>query len=190
MFAVDVSIVISKIKFHQKILYIDILAIMKKKAKEEAGDYPLYYTEWNGSKEFDRNYHAAFIAQTIAYNEGLVEGYSYWTVSDIFEEQGMKLGPFKNEFGLLTNHGIAKPSYRIFQALHEARDKRLTVEGAHRTAEVLALNGDKEITVFAYNHDIERRNIKVEKMNILICGKVSSITKAVIDEKHSNPLNT
>lgn len=167
----------------------DVLAIMTKKAKEEAGDYSLYYTEWNGSKEFDTNYHAAFIAQTIAYNEGLVEGYSYWTVSDIFEEQGMKPGPFKNEFGLLTNHGIAKPSYRIFQALHEAGNKRLTVEGEHRTAEVFALKGDKEITIFAYNHDIERRDIKAEDMSILVCGKVSSIKKAVIDEKHCNPLN-
>ena len=31
----------------------DILFQMTKKAKEEAGDLPLYYTEWNGSKEYD-----------------------------------------------------------------------------------------------------------------------------------------
>ena len=64
----------------------DILAQMTKKAKAEAGDLPLYYTEWNGAKDFDTSYQAAFILQTLAYNEGLVEGYSYWTVSDIFEE--------------------------------------------------------------------------------------------------------
>lgn len=77
----------------------DILAQMTKKAKKEAGNYPLYYTEWNGSIEYDTCYQAAFVAQTIAYNHGLVEGYSFWTVSDIFEEMGMKPGPFKNEFG-------------------------------------------------------------------------------------------
>lgn len=166
----------------------DIMAKMTQKAKEEAGDYPLFYTEWNGSKEFDTNYHAAFIAQTLAYNEGLVEGYSYWTVSDIFEEQGMKPSPFKNEFGLLTNHGVAKPSYRVFQALHEAGDKRLTVEGSHRTAEVFALKGNKQIMIFAYNHDIERREIKAEEMNIVIQGKLAAISKAVIDENHCNPM--
>lgn len=34
----------------------DILFQMTKKAKEEAGDLPLYYTEWNGSKEYDTSY--------------------------------------------------------------------------------------------------------------------------------------
>lgn len=168
----------------------DVLAQLTRKAKEEAGDYPLYYTEWNGSKEYDTSYQAAFIVQTLAYNEGLVEGYSYWTVSDIFEEMGMKPGPFKNEFGLQTNHGIPKPSYRIFEALHEAGDKRLTVEGSHRTAEVFALKKDKEITVFAYNHDLERRNIKAEEMKIVLNGKIASIAKSVIDENHCNPLKT
>ncbi len=166
----------------------DILLQMTRKAKDEAGDFPLYYTEWNGSKEFDTCYQAACIVQTISYNEGLVEGYSFWTVSDIFEEMGMKPNPFKNEFGTQTNHGIAKPSYRLFQALHEAGDKRLTVEGTHHTAEVLVLKDEKKIMVFAYNHDIERRDIKEEEMNIVLHGRVSSIEKAVIDENHCNPL--
>lgn len=166
----------------------DILFRMTQKAKEEAGELPLYYTEWNGSKEFDTSYQAAFLVQTIAYNEGLVEGYSYWTVSDIFEEMGMKPGPFKNEFGLQTNHGIPKPSYRVFQLLHEAGDKRLNVEGSHETAEVLALKKDKEVTVIVYNHDLERRNIKNEEVILKLNGAIASVRKAVIDEKHCNPL--
>ena len=166
----------------------DILFQMTKKAKEEAGDLPLYYTEWNGSKEYDTSYQAAFIAQTLAYNEGLVEGYSYWTVSDIFEEMGMKPGPFKNEFGIQTNHGIPKPSYRMFQILHEAGDRRLSVEGSHRTAEVLALKKEKEVMVIVYNHDLERKDIKAEDVTLKLEGKIASVKKAVIDEKHCNPL--
>jgi len=166
----------------------DILAQMTKKAKEEAGDYPLYYTEWNGSKEYDTCYQAAFAAQTLAYNHGLVEGYSFWTVSDIFEEMGMKPGPFKNEFGIQTNHGIAKPVYRLFQALHEAGDIRLQAEGSHERAEVLVLKKDREIMVFAYNHDLDRRNVQKEEMEITLEGSVKTIKKAVIDEEHCNPL--
>ena len=166
----------------------DILAQMTKKAKEEAGDYPLYYTEWNGSKEYDTCYQAAFAVQTLAYNHGLVEGYSFWTVSDIFEEMGMKPGPFKNEFGIQTNHGIAKPVYRLFQALHEAGDIRLQAEGSHEMAEVLVLKKDREIMVFAYNHDLDRRNVQKEEMEITLEGSVKTIKKAVIDEEHCNPL--
>ncbi|MGN0998319.1 MAG: beta-xylosidase [Faecousia sp.] len=167
----------------------DILSRMAKKAKEEAGELPLIYTEWNGSKEFDTCYQSAFILHTIAHNEGLVDGYSFWCVSDIFEEMGMKPGPFKNEFGLQTNHGIPKPSYRAFQILHEAGDRRLSVQGEHDTVEVLALKSEKQITVIVYNHDIERRDVKAETVRIALQGSVQSVRKAVIDEENCNPLS-
>ncbi len=173
----------------------DILVQMTRKAKAEAGELPLYYTEWNGAKEFDTEYQAAFIVQTLAYNEGLVEGYSFWTVSDIFEEQGMKNGPFKNEFGIQTNEGIAKPSYRVFQALHNAGNIRLDAEAlgegdGYRTAEVLALKDPStgETTVFVYNHDIIRRDIQPQEMTILLNGPVTSVRKAVIDADHTAPI--
>ena len=131
---------------------------------------------------------AAIIAQTIAYNEGLVEGYSFWTVSDIFEEMGLKPGVFKNEVGIQTMDGIPKPSYQIFKILHEAGARRLPVDGTpHRTAEVLALTDGAQITILAYNHDISRLDVKPEEMAITLEGEISSIHKAVIDEDHTNP---
>lgn len=166
----------------------NILSKMTKKAKEEAGNYPLYYTEWNGSKEYDTSYQAAFVVQTFAENEDLVEGYSYWTVSDIFEELGLQLEPFKSVFGLQTKHGVRKPAYHVFKELHNAGDMRLNVEGEHETAELFVLKKDKSITIFAYNHDIERREVKKEEMVIVLEGNVRCVTKAVIDEEHCNPL--
>ncbi len=165
----------------------DIMYRMTAKAKEEAGPYPLYYTEWNGSVEFDTSYQAAFVIHTLAHNENMVEGYSYWTVSDIFEEQGMKPEPFKNEFGIQTNHGVRKPVYHVFKELHLAGTERLEVAGGHRTAEVLALTDGETTTVFVYNHDIVRRDIRAEEVKIVLKGKVAAICKAVIDEEHCNP---
>ena len=165
----------------------DVLYQMTKKAKAEAGDHPLYYTEWNGSKEYDTSYQAAFVAQTIAYNEGLVEGYSFWTVSDIFEEMGLHGEPFHNEFGIQTKHGIKKPVYRVFQALHEAGDLRLDIVGEHRTAEAFALKKDGEVMIFVYNHDLERRDIQPQEIELSLRGDISSVEMAVIDEEHCNP---
>lgn len=166
----------------------NILAQMAEKAKKEAGEYPLYYTEWNGSREFDTSYQAAFVAQTIAYNENLVEGYSYWTVSDIFEEMGLHGDPFHNEFGMQTKHGIKKPVFYVFQALHEAGDRRLSVEGEnHPTAEVLALKGGNEVTLLVYNHDLERRNVKPEEIELHLEGKMRSVKKAVIAAGSADP---
>ena len=159
-----------------------------KKAKEEAGAYPLYYTEWNGG-HFDTNYAAAAVTQTLAYNEGLVEGYSYWCVSDIFEEMGLHGLPFNNEFGLVNVYGTPKPSFRLFEELHKAGAKRLDVAGeGHRTAEVLALADENRVTLFCYNHDIEERDIKAEEMEIAVAGGVKRIQKGVIDATHANPI--
>lgn len=163
----------------------DVLAQMTKKASEEAGPYPLYYTEWNGSHDFDNNYQAAAVAQTLAYNDGYVKGYSFWTVSDIFEEMGMLPGPFKNAFGMQTNHGVAKPSYRVFQTLHEAGDIRIDVEKQDDLVEVLALTDGQDATVLVYNHDLDRRVQKAEEVELTLTG-AAKVWKAVIDEEHTS----
>ena len=63
----------------------------------------------------DDPYAAAFIVKTVLEANGLVQGYSYWTFSDIFEENYFPSVPFHGGFGLLNIHGIAKPSYRAFE---------------------------------------------------------------------------
>lgn len=166
----------------------DVLYQLTKKAKAEAGPLPLYYTEWHVG-HYDTSYAAAGVAQTLAYNEGLVEGYSYWCVSDIFEEMGLNGLPFNNEFGLVNVYGVRKPVYRLFEALHQAGDRRLEVTGdAHRTAEVLALTDDSRVTLFAYNHDIEEREISPEQMELTVLGSFRSAKIAVIDASHTAPL--
>ncbi len=49
---------------------------------------------------------------------GLVEGYSFWTFTDIFEENYMPATAFQGGFGLLTLQGVPKPSVRAFELLH------------------------------------------------------------------------
>ena len=173
----------------------DILSQLTKKAKAEAGEKPLYYTEWNVGR-YDTGYAAAGVLATLAYNEGLVEGYSYWCISDIFEEMGLHGLPFNNEFGLVNVYGTPKPVYRVFEALHNAGNRRLSVTGNanaqeendYRTAEVLALADDDTVTLFAYNHDIEEREINDVEMEIMINGDYKRIEKAVINKENTNPL--
>ncbi len=60
-------------------------------ARRRAGALPLYYTEWNASSNprdplHDEPYAAAFVTKTLMEANGLVDGYSFWTFSDIFEE--------------------------------------------------------------------------------------------------------
>ena len=81
----------------------------------------------------------------------LVECYSYWTFSDIFEENYFPSQPFQGGFGLLTINGIAKPAYRAYELLHELGDHALAVSGRHETVDVWVLQSKKTITVLITN---------------------------------------
>jgi xylan 1,4-beta-xylosidase len=71
-----------------------------------------------------------WIADTIRQCAGRVELLSYWTFSDVFEEQGVVRTPFYGGFGLIAERGIPKPAYNAFALLHRLGDRRLIVESA------------------------------------------------------------
>ena len=50
---------------------------------------------------------------------------SYWTFSDVFEEQGPVKQPFYGGYGLIAAGGIPKPAFNAFELLHQLGDERL-----------------------------------------------------------------
>ena len=112
------------------------------KCEGQAGRLPLYYTEWCTSSNprdlHDEPYAAAFIIKTIMEANGLVKAYSYWTFSDIFEENYFPSVPFQGGFGLLNIHGIAKPAYRAFELLHALGNDLPPIAGTHPTVDAWA----------------------------------------------------
>jgi xylan 1,4-beta-xylosidase len=93
---------------------------------------PLFWTEFNASYMFepevtDTAYMGPWMADTIRQCDGLVDMMSYWTFSDVFEEQGVLKQPFYGGFGLIAAGGIPKPAYNAFRLLHQLGDERLTL---------------------------------------------------------------
>jgi xylan 1,4-beta-xylosidase len=91
---------------------------------------PLIWSEFNASYKnepdvTDAIYMGPWLADTIRQCDGLVDMMSYWTFSDVFEEQGIVKTPFYGGFGLLAEDGIPKPSYQAFALLHRLGDQRL-----------------------------------------------------------------
>jgi len=99
---------------------------------------------------------------------------------------GMKPGPFKNEFGIQTNQGVRKPVYRLFEALHAAGDLRLDVQTDSPNVEGLALTDGNDTLLVIYNHDLDRRTVKAEQVELTIKGEAACVRCAVIDEDHCN----
>ena len=86
--------------------------------RDLARGLPVYYTEWNTSSNprdplHDEPFTAAFAAKIVMETAGLVEGYSFWTFSDIFSENYFPSIPFQGGFGLLNIHGITLVRIRI-----------------------------------------------------------------------------
>ncbi|MBA4383397.1 MAG: beta-xylosidase [Anaerolinea sp.] len=172
-----------------------ILYKMTAKTRQEAGDLPLYYTEWNTSAVLpddihDEAYSAALVAKTIADNDGLVQNYSFWTFSDLFEEAGQFSAPFHGGFGLQNIYGIPKPTYRLFEMLHGLGNERLSVTGGKgSTVEILAVKKDTDLTLLVYNHDIPGSNIHSEEVIIKLAEVTANATASItrIDAEHVNP---
>jgi xylan 1,4-beta-xylosidase len=84
---------------------------------------PLYFTEWSTSYTprdpvHDSYVSAAYILSKLKACEGMAQGMSYWTFSDLFEEPGPPTAPFQGGFGLLNPQGIRKPAYFAYKYLH------------------------------------------------------------------------
>ncbi|MGI8495196.1 MAG: GH39 family glycosyl hydrolase [Pyrinomonadaceae bacterium] len=173
-------------------------SIMREDAQDvfrQAKGLPVFYTEWNSSSNprdelHDESYAAAFITKTILEANGLVECYSFWTFSDIFEENYFPSEPFQGGFGLLNIHGIPKPTYRAFELLHHLGNELLIVDGLHPTVDAWVIKKDKNsLTVLLTNHALPKHEIKAEKvkLNLINAPENCSASAKRIDDAHANP---
>jgi len=113
---------------------------------------PLYFTEWSTSYTprdpvHDSYVSAPYILSKLKASEGSLQGMSYWTYSDLFEEPGPPTSPFEGGFGLMNPQGIRKPAwfaYKYLHALGEAEIKTgdaqswVTRDASGRALQVLA----------------------------------------------------
>lgn len=91
---------------------------------------PLMWTEWSVPSFADKQardniYVGPALAETIRQCDGLVDLLSWWTFSDVFEEDGPVKTPFYGGFGMVAAGGIRKPSYNAYALLHKLGDQRL-----------------------------------------------------------------
>ncbi len=92
---------------------------------------PLIWSEFNAtyaneSPITDSIYMGPWLANTIRECDGKVDIMSYWTFSDVFEEQGIVKTPFYGGYGLIAEDGIPKPAFNVFAMLHHLGDERIT----------------------------------------------------------------
>lgn len=166
-----------------------------RRARQEAGTLPLYYTEWSISSNCVAAIHdtvkaSAFLVKTVLDAQGLIDGSSYWTFSDIFEELFFFSDPFCGGFGLMTIDGIRKPAFWAFKLLSKLPDTRYRLPVTNEDVEFAAFKGvDGTLSVMLYAQSFTNED-DVFKVSLAV-DNAPHFTRAAIERinsKSGNPV--
>lgn len=153
---------------------------------------PLMWTEWNVPSfgplnARDTEYVGAALADDIRQCDGLVNMMSYWTFSDVFEENGPGHEPFDGGFGLMAMGGIRKPSYAAYALLHKLGEERIPQEAPGILA---TKRRDGTLAIAAWNLVDPDKKGTARTVELVIRGvqQDSRIRVSRADAEHGNSL--
>jgi xylan 1,4-beta-xylosidase len=114
---------------------------------------PLIWSEFNASYKnepeiTDSTFMGPWMADTIRQCDGLVDEMSYWTFSDVFEEQGVVKKPFYGGYGLIAAGNIPKPALTAFRILHQLGHERLALDSE---SAIVTRGSDGSLVVAVWN---------------------------------------
>jgi xylan 1,4-beta-xylosidase len=132
--------------------------VQKSRAFIDASATPkleLHYTEWSSSytpTDFihDQYIEAPFILQKLRETSPLAQSMSYWTFTDIFEENGPPFRPFHGGFGLMNLQGIRKPAYFAYKFLAELGPQDITTSDAAHSWATRKPDGSLQLLFWDY----------------------------------------
>jgi xylan 1,4-beta-xylosidase len=155
-------------------------------------DIPLFWSEFNAAYDntvevTDSIYMGPFMANTISQCDGMTAAMSYWTLSDVFEEQGVVKQPFYGGFGLIAAGGIPKPAFYAFEILHSLGDQR--IENADPNLLVTKAS-DGTLVVAAWNlvNPGDKGSPKTIQLDFKGVKPGAAVSIARVDEKHGDTL--
>lgn len=153
---------------------------------------PLIWSEFNAAYDntvevTDSIYMGPFMAHTISQCDGLTQYMSYWSVSDVFDEQGVVKQPFYGGFGLIAAGGIPKPAFFAFELLHYLGDERI----ANSSSDVLVTKAkDGALVLAAWNlvNPGDTGSPKTMELEFKGVDATAEVSIARVDEQHGNSL--
>ncbi len=157
-------------------------------------DLPIIFSEYNASysnevEVTDSSFMGPWLAHTISHCDGLVNIMSYWTFSDVFEEQGVVKTPFYGGFGLIAVGNIRKASYNDFRLLHKLGTERLE-ENSPSVLVTRRANGELAMAVWNYAPPGPGGHVKTFALSFRHVPGAKRAVIWVVDRHHGSPLAT
>ena len=153
-------------------------------------ELPLIWSEFNATymnqpEITDSIYMGPWMAGVIAQCDGLVNIMSYWTFSDVFEEQGVVKTPFYGGYGLIAEGNIPKPAFDAFALLHGLGTQRI----ANPADDVLVTKADDGSLVLAlWNQEEPKQIVPAKDIELKFSGIASDAVARVerVDAQHGD----
>jgi xylan 1,4-beta-xylosidase len=153
---------------------------------------PLIWTEYNAdygndTRVTDSAFMGPWMADTIRQCDGLTEMMSYWTFSDVFEEQGVVKTPFYGGFGLLAERSIPKAAFNDFALLHQLGESRLNVNS---DSVLVTRRKDGTLAIAVWNLFLpeDPGSPKAVTLHFKNLASAKSARVTIVDPDHGSPL--
>jgi xylan 1,4-beta-xylosidase len=153
---------------------------------------PLHITEYNSSyiprcPVHDTAFNAAFMGKVLAFGNDFADSFSYWTFSDVFEEEDVPQSQFHGGFGLVGLNGVIKPTFHIFAFFAKLGEKLL-----YRDNDMIATKrSDGSIAIVAWNPVAQKGTGFNKQFDLEIPLKFADclIKQQTVDEENGNAWN-
>lgn len=155
-------------------------------------DLPIHWTEYNASYKnelevTDSAFMGPWLANNIRLSDGFATTMSYWTFSDVFEEQGVVRTPFYGGFGLTAEGGIPKAAFNAFALLHRLGDQRLETDLSDA---LVTKRADGTLAIAVWNYAPPSGNGPARDVHIRVNGFFGSphFHVELVDPEHGSAL--
>jgi xylan 1,4-beta-xylosidase len=152
---------------------------------------PIIFSEYNATylnqqDVTDSAFMGPWLANNIRECDGLAEIMSYWTFSDVFEEQGVVKTPFYGGYGLVAERDIPKPAFRAFELLHNLGDRRLPLDSKNA---MLTRRHDGILVLALWNYAAPGETVPSRTFHLQIKNaRVSHYRLQFVDPDHGSAL--
>ncbi|MYW62749.1 alpha/beta fold hydrolase [Streptomyces sp. SID8379] len=135
----------------------------------------------------DTAFHAAYLAPVVAAGGDLVDSFSYWTFSDMFEEEGVPTALFHGGFGLLTHRQVKKPTYHLYAFMARMGEEVLGRGDDH----LVTRHPDGRVTVLAWapvdpTGVAPGPGLHTLRLHVPLSGGTAFLRRSSVDEERGN----
>ncbi len=155
-------------------------------------DLPIIWSEYNASYKneidvTDSAFMGPWLGNNIRMCDGLTTAMSYWTFSDVFEEQGVVKTPFYGGYGLIAEGGVPKAAFNAFRMLHHLGEQRQQPDLADALV-TRRPDGSLAVAIWNYAPPSENGSARVIHLRLKDGSSAAQIHVEIVDPDHGSAL--